>query len=306
MKVAKNQPGAVAAASGFEIIPISDERYPPLLRTICDPPDRLYVRGDPSLLSEPQLALVGSRRASAAGLRAARLFSGQAVAAGLHVCSGLALGIDGASHRGALAAGGKSIAVMATGIDQVYPARHRELADDLLQAGCLVTEFAPGMPPHRGNFPRRNRIISGLSLGVLVVEAALPSGSLITAGTALEQGREVFALPWSMLHKGGAGCLHLIRDGVKMVQRIDDVLEELGPLYALQQELFVNEGLDQAASVELSAGQRSLLRLVGFEAVSLEELVGLSGKPVERLLVELSSLELAGLVVRCPGGYIRS
>jgi DNA processing protein len=152
----------------------------------------------------------------------------------LHICSGLALGIDSAAHRGALATGGKSVAVMATGIDRVYPQRHQALAAQLEQAGCLVTEFLPGTPPLRHNFPKRNRIISGLSLGVLVIEAALPSGSLITAGTALEQGREVFALPWSMLHDGGRGCLQLIRDGAKMVQDVDDILEELGSLYARQ------------------------------------------------------------------------
>lgn len=301
MNVAKGQP---EAASDVEIIPLSDERYPPLLRTIYDPPDRLYVRGDSSLLSEPQLALVGSRRASAAGLRAARLFSQCSVVAGLHVCSGLALGIDGASHQAALAAGGRSIAVMATGIDRVYPARHRGLATDLLQAGCLVTEFPPGMPPRRGNFPRRNRIISGLSLGVLVVEAALPSGSLITAGTALEQGREVFALPWSMLHKGGAGCLRLIRDGVKMVESMEDILEELGPLYAVQQALFSSEVVE-AGSAGMTTGQRHLLQLVGFEANGLDELVALSARSVDELLADLSELELRGLISRCPGGYIR-
>ena len=205
MNVAKAKEAAQAA--GAIALAIDDERYPPLLRVIHDPPPLLYVRGDPAVLQEPHLAVVGSRRASPAGLRVAQILTGQVARAGLHICSGLALGIDGAAHRGALEAGGKSVAVMATGIDTIYPHRHLALAAQLEQAGCLVTEFPPGTPPLRQNFPKRNRIISGLSLGVLVVEAALPSGSLITAGAALEQGREVFALPWSMLHDGGRGCL---------------------------------------------------------------------------------------------------
>jgi DNA processing protein len=276
------------------------------LREIHDPPPLLYVRGDPALLREAQLAVVGSRRASPAGLRAAEVLSGQLTSAGLHICSGLALGIDGAAHLGALAAGGKSIAVMATGIDKVYPLRHRELAGELEQLGCLVTEFPPGTPPRRENFPQRNRIISGLSLGVLVVEAALPSGSLITAGTALQQGREVFALPWSMFHKGGEGCLHLLRDGAKMVQTIDDVLEELGPLYALQQDLFASAQGNEEQIEGLPGGLQPLLEWVGFELTTVDQLLKVSTKPVAQVLADLSALEMAGLIVRSAGGYIRS
>ncbi len=246
MNVAKAK--AAARAAGAMALAIDDECYPPLLRAIPDPPPLLYVRGDPAVLLEAHLAVVGSRRASPAGLRVAQALSGQLASAGLHICSGLALGIDSAAHRGALATGGKSVAVMATGIDRVYPQRHQALAAQLEQAGCLVTEFPPGTPPLRHNFPKRNRIISGLSLGVLVIEAALPSGSLITAGTALEQGREVFALPWSMLHDGGRGCLQLIRDGAKMVQDVDDILEELGPLYALQRDLATTAPARQACA----------------------------------------------------------
>ncbi len=295
------QAKAAAEAAGAIALSIDDECYPPLLRAIHDPPPLLYVRGDPRILLGPHLAVVGSRRASPAGLQIAQNLSGQLATAGLQVCSGLALGIDGAAHRGALFAGGKSVAVMATGIDRVYPRRHRALADQLEHAGCLVTEFPPGMPPLRQNFPRRNRIISGLSLGVLVIEAALPSGSLITAGTALEQGREVFALPWSMLHDGGKGCLQLIRDGAKMVREVEDILEELGPLYAVQQR-------SSAAGMpaESARSQDSwLLTLVGFEAVALNELVRLSARPVAQVLAELSALELAGQVARTAGGYIR-
>ena len=305
MNVADTRAEAALAACGAQTLSLSDERYPALLRTIYDPPPLLYVRGDLSLLQEAQLAVVGSRRASPAGLRVAQALSGQLTKAGLHICSGLALGIDGAAHRGALRSGGKSIAVMATGIDRIYPQRHRQLAAELEQVGCLVTEFPPGTPPQRQNFPRRNRIISGLSLGVLVVEAALPSGSLITAGTAMEQGREVFALPWSMLHKGGQGCLRLIRDGAKMVQTVDDILEELGPLYALQQDLFVPAQEADDASEGISGDMRQVLELVGFELITVDELVRCSGLPIAQVLSDLSALELAGLVARSAGGYIR-
>ncbi|MFT4614027.1 MAG: DNA processing protein, partial [Bacteroidia bacterium] len=244
-------------------------------------------------------AVVGSRRASAAGLRLAGQFSADACRAGLHVCSGLALGVDGAAHTGALDAGGKSVAVMATGIDRIYPRRHHQLARRMVECGALVSEFPPGTPPHRYNFPRRNRIISGLALGVLVVEAALPSGSLITAGTALKQGREVFALPWSNLHAGGRGCLQLIRDGACMVQGIDDILEELGPLFAVQQA-----GVAPAQEHELFVS--GLLVLLGFEAITLDELVQRAACPVAQVLRELSSLELDGSVMRVAGGYIRT
>jgi len=296
---------AALAGVGAEVLPVTDARYPPLLRTIHDPPPLLYARGDTALLCRPQLAIVGSRRSSPAGLRAAGALAGDAVAAGLAITSGLARGIDGAAHQGALDCGGGSIAVVATGIDRVYPAQHRRLADALVQAGCLVSEFPPGVPPLQSNFPRRNRIISGLSLGVLVVEAALPSGSLITARTALDQGREVFALPWSIYHAGGEGCLHLIRDGAKMVQTIGDLLEELGPMYALQRDLPHPRGAGQEV-VELSGRQQRVLELVGYERVSVDELSRLSALPIAAVLAELSFLEMQGAVSRAEGGYIRS
>ncbi len=189
-------------------------------------------------------------------------------------------------------------------IDRVYPASHRGLAEELVESGCLVSEFPPGVAPLRHNFPRRNRIISGLALGVVVVEAALPSGSLITARTALEQGREVFALPWSIFHTHGAGCLHLIRDGAKMVQTVTDVLEELAPLYTLQQELSGLSDEKQSGS-ELSAEQRAILELVGFEVVTADELVAVNAMPIGQVLAALSMLEMQGLVTQRDGGYIR-
>ncbi len=295
----------VLESLGARVLPLTDRRYPALLRTIHDPPPLLYVRGDHTALEEAQLAIVGSRKASPAGLRAAATLAGEAAAAGLSICSGLALGIDGAAHRGALAAGGCSVAVLATGIDRIYPVRHRRLATELEQRGCLVSEFPPGVPPLRQNFPRRNRLISGLSLGVLLVEAALPSGSLITAGTALEQGREVFALPWSVFHQGGAGCLRLIRDGARMVESIEDILAELAPLYRAQQALCDADSRDLRVNSECSEQDQEILALVGFEALSADELARVSGRPMAEVLAKLSALELQGRVGRCPGGYIR-
>ncbi len=292
--------GAVPEAAAAQTLSISDERYPPLLREIHDPPPLLYARGDLELLRQPQLAIVGARRASAAGLQAAEQIAGTLVQAGLHICSGLALGVDGAAHRGALKAGGKTIAVMATGVDMIYPARHRDLGEQLSRAGCLLTEFPPGTPPRRQNFPQRNRIISGMSLGTLVVEAALPSGSLITAGTALDQGREVFALPWSVAHKGGAGCLKLLREGAKMVTRVEDILEELGVLHDLQLDLLAKF---DAGEPRTRAG--NLLTLISCDPVSVDVLVDRSGLPTQEVMSLLSELEVSARVSRCPGGYIR-
>lgn len=292
---------AALVAAGAEVIPLSDDRYPPLLREIHDPPGQLYVRGDPGLLGKPQLAMVGSRRATAVGQRIAESLSAAAVGAGLQVCSGLALGIDGAAHRGALSGSGSTVAVMGTGIETIYPRAHHALAQEILNCGCLVSEFPPGTPPRPANFPQRNRIISGMSLGVLVVEAALPSGSLITARTAMEQGREVFALPWSIAHQGGAGCLKLLRDGARMVLTIDDVLEELGSLYNLQLDLLESRSGGDDPPVESSP----LLELLGYESVGLDALVSLSSLPAARVMSELSSLELKGLIARSAGGYIR-
>ncbi len=286
----------------YQVITIADDCYPPLLREIHDPPEKLYLRGDPALLCQPQLAMVGARRASAVALRIAETLAAAAVKAGLQVCSGLAQGIDGASHRGALAGGGKTIAVMGTGIDNIYPSRHAGLAREISASGCLVSELPPDAPPRPGHFPKRNRIISGMSLGVLVVEAALPSGSLITARSALEQGREVFALPWSIAHQGGAGCLQLLREGARMVVTIDDVLDELDALYRRQLDLLG----DALPPVVVPAPASPLLDLLGYEEVALEALVSLTGLPVAELLSQLSALEVAGAIVRGPGGYMRA
>lgn len=207
-----------------------DLDYPPLLREIPDPPVMLYVMGNRRVLSRPQLAIVGSRHPTPMGGENARAFAKSLAGAGLVITSGLALGIDGAAHRGAVEAGGKTIAVVGTGLDRVYPPRHRDLAHDIIRHGALVSEFPLGTPPKPENFPARNRLISGLSLGTLVVEAALQSGSLITARLATEQGREVFAIPGSIHSPQSRGCHALIRQGAKLVETAQDILEELGPL----------------------------------------------------------------------------
>lgn len=296
----ERQLNALLAVDG-RVIALGAPDYPYLLATIHDPPPLLYMRGNVELLQAPQLAMVGSRKASPPGVRYAQELASAAVRAGLTVTSGLALGIDGAAHRGALSAGGSSVAVMATGVETIYPRRHQQLAMHLLENGCLVSEFAPLTPALPQHFPARNRIISGLALGVLVVEAALPSGSLITAGTALEQGREVFAVPWFPAHPGGRGCLRLLRDGAAMVEGIDDILGELGALFQCQLELTpVAEDTSMAG-----ASQSWLLGLIGFEVVTVEALVTTSGRSVAEVLAALSRLELERSVVRHGGGYIR-
>ena len=289
---------------GARVFAITDPDYPALLRTIHDPPPLLYCRGATEVLRAPCLAIVGSRKASPAGLRMAAELAAAAAGVGLAVVSGLALGIDGAAHRGALSGGGSTLAVMATGIEQVYPRRHRGLAVDVAGSGCLLTEFPPGSPPLRANFPQRNRLISGLSLATVVIEAALPSGSLLTAGSALEQGREVFAAPWSIFHRNGRGCLRLIRDGAGIVESIEDVLLELGSLHQLQLNL-ENVVSEADSNDALPAGQARLLALLGDTAEDLDSLVTASQLPVATVLAGLSSLELLGRIARSPGGYVR-
>lgn len=217
------------------ILTLEDPAYPSLLKAIADPPPVLFVRGDPKILSKPQLALVGSRKPSPSGLRAAAEFAKGLVAAGWAITSGLAAGIDAASHKGALSTGGTTVAVLGSGLDQIYPAQNKGLATQIASRGALVSEFPPHTPPLAMHFPRRNRIISGLCLGVAVVEAALRSGSLITAKLALEQGREVFAVPGSIYNPLSQGCHILIQEGAKLVTGPADVLLEFeqSPLHGV-------------------------------------------------------------------------
>ena len=283
------------------LLPITDPAYPPLLREISDAPALLFVRGDPSILSAPQIAVVGSRNPSRGGCDNARAFSEHLSQAGLAITSGLALGIDACAHEAALAAGGKTIALAATGLDRVYPAAHRELAHRITAEGALVSEFALGTPPRREHFPQRNRLISGFSLGVLVVEAALKSGSLITARLAAEQGREVFAIPGSIHSPLARGCHALIRQGAKLVETAQDVLEELGALAH-----FVGNPVPASASpMAPDPAQQSLLDIIGHDPIEIDTLIVRSGLTAGALSSMLLHMELRGLIETRPGGKVQ-
>lgn len=281
--------------------------YPALLREIRNPPPVLYVRGNSASLSLPQVAVVGARRASRAGLDNALAFAADLAAAGFTITSGLALGVDAASHQGALKSAGKTIAVLGTGVDRLYPRRNVKLAEDILaNDGVIVSEMPLGTAPEAGNFPRRNRIISGLSLGVLLVEAAVRSGSLITARLALEQNREVFAIPGSIHNPLARGCHRMIRDGATLVETSGDIVEHLGGLLsglAQQQGLFDEAAGAAGLSVDLPAGQRSIIRALGGDPRSIEQLARDTGEDAGELMASLLHLELDGLVEQLPGGY---
>ncbi|MCX4186580.1 DNA-processing protein DprA [Methylophaga sp. OBS4] len=293
-------------AENRTVITLHDPHYPELLRQISDPPCVLYVQGDASLLSEWQLAIVGSRNPSASGRDTAFDFARYLAGGGLTVTSGLAMGIDGAAHKGALAAGGKTIAVVATGLDRVYPAQHRQLAHDIAANGAIVSEFPLGTTPRAELFPRRNRIISGLSLGTLIVEAALKSGSLITARMAMEQSREVFAIPGSIHNPLSRGCHQLIREGAKLVETADDIIEELSALAGVRKPLAVDLA-DFSVSHEKDSDYRILFEYLGYDPVPVDKLIENSGLTADVVSSMLLLLELQGEVESLPGGrYVRT
>ena len=298
------------AEPGTHLITLDDPIYPALLRQLPDPPVALFLQGRPAALQEPQLAVVGSRNPTPAGREIAERFSYEMAAHGLTISSGLALGIDAAAHRGALrATAGCTVAVFGTGPDRIYPARHRDLAHAIVdQGGVLVSEFPPGTPSRPGHFPMRNRIISGLALGVLVVEAALQSGSLITARSALEQGREVFAVPGSINNPLSRGSHRLIRDGATLVESGDDILRELAPL--LQPYLLApvasSEVTDGIALPPLAAEQQRLLQCLDDAPISIEAIAQLSGLTLPAVSSMLLSLELDGYLTKTPAGYART
>jgi DNA processing protein len=281
----------------------NDGDYPDLLREIPDPPPILFIRGDRSLLSSLQIALVGSRNPTPTATKTAHDFANNLASFGLTVTSGLALGIDYAAHQGALDAKGVTVAVAATGLDRVYPAKHKLLAENIITSGALVSEFPIGTRPQPGYFPRRNRIISGMSLGVLVVEAAIKSGSLVTARHAMEQGRDVFAIPGSIHNPLTKGCHHLIRQGAKLVETAEDVLEELGQMAqiginkepALQSESQVNK-------TSLGGEYDILLEKIAFDPTSVDILVQECEFTAEEISSMLLVLELQGYVLSAPGG----
>lgn len=284
-----------AAAPGRRLLTLADDDYPRPLLDIPDPPTLLYVRGRVELLARPALAVVGSRNATPQGEANARAFASALAAEGIVVVSGLALGIDAAAHRGALAGGGATVAVVGTGADRLYPARNRALAEEIADKGAIVSEFPLGTPAAAANFPRRNRLIAGLARGVLVVEAAIESGSLITARLAGEQGREVFAVPGSIHSPQARGCHRLIRQGAKLVETVDDILEELAlPAAAAP------ASAEPVAPADREA--QAVLDLAGFDPVGFDELLGRSGLTADALSVILLRLELDGRVASLPGG----
>ncbi len=292
------------------ILTLDDARYPRLLREIADPPPVLYVYGQLSVLTLNPFAMVGSRNPSKSGIETAFAFAKHLSSMGFSIVSGLALGIDAASHQGALAAGGATIAVTGTGLDRVYPAKHKDIAHQISEKGALVSEFPPGTAPSPGNFPRRNRIISGLSYGVLVTEAALKSGSLITARLAVEQGREVFAVPGSIHHTQAKGCNALIREGAKLVETAQHVLEEFRGIGSvmldnLTQDICgINESqLDNSDhSQELDEDYVNVLGGVGFEPTSVDKVITRSGLTADAVCSMLLILELRGYIVPAVGG----
>jgi DNA processing protein len=275
------------------IIALGDALYPGALLQTADPPLLLYALGRAELLGAPSVAVVGSRNPTPQGLDNARAFAAHLARSGYAVVSGLALGIDGAAHEGALAAGGATIAVVGTGLDRVYPRRHLELARRIAAQGVIASEFGLGMPPLEANFPRRNRIIAGLARGTLVVEAALRSGSLITARAAADAGREVFAIPGSIHAPQSRGCHALLKQGAKLVDGAEDILDELEP------------GAREGAAAETTGTAvrdgDALLEALGHDPVSLDALVARTGFAPEVLSARLLELELEGAVARLPG-----
>lgn len=282
---------------GNHILTLADADYPRNLLEIPDPPPLLYVKGRQELLQQAALAIVGSRNATAQGRKDAESFAETLSTGGLCIISGLALGIDAAAHRGGLAGKGSSIAVVGTGLDIVYPASNRDLAHRLAEDGAIVSEFPLATPSMAQNFPRRNRIISGLARGVLVVEAAVRSGSLITARLAAEQGREVFAIPGSIHSALSKGCHRLIKQGAKLVESAQDVLEELGWAAPAQPE--------PAPSAE-PGPMPELLAQLGHEPCGIDTLVERTGLTAERVSSILLELELAGRVATLPGGLYQA
>jgi DNA processing protein len=288
------------ATSGVRLLASTDPDYPPQLHQVPGSPAVLYVLGNVQTLAAPQLAMVGSRSATPGGRRTAHEFAACFARAGVTITSGLATGIDAASHEGALLGGGETVAVCGTGLDRVYPTQHSRLAARIRANGALVSEFPPGTPPRQMNFPRRNRLISALSLGTLVVEAARRSGSLITARHAVEQGREVFAIPGSIYNPLAAGCHELIRQGATLVEGPADVLSELK--IPLSNEALVQRGVGRARTRALDKGYEMLLDAVGFEPATLDVLVARTGLPGASIAAMLLVLELEGRIAPYPGG----
>ena len=285
---------AWSSQAGNRILTLADNDYPRQLLETADPPCLLYIKGRIDLLSRPALAVVGSRNATPQGVDNAESFARAASQAGLTIVSGLALGCDAAAHRGGLSGPGSTIAVIGTGADRIYPARNQALAHSIAGHGAIVSEFPLGTPPLAGNFPRRNRVIAGLARGVLVVEAAERSGTLITARLAGEQGRDVFAIPGSIHSPLSKGCHKLIKQGAKLVESAQDILEEMGLAGGAVQTESASEALDESSSRVLAA--------LGYDPCTIDMLLDRSGLTADALYPILLSMELEGRIATLPGG----
>jgi DNA processing protein len=286
-----------APAAGIAPVPWFDARYPALLACTPDPPPVLWARGDASILGRPAVAVIGSRAATSYALAVGGRLAAELAARSIVVVSGLARGVDSAAHRGCLDVAGMTVAVLGSGLDTVYPPEHEGLADQIAATGCVISELGPGAPPLPEHFPLRNRIISGISLAVVVVEASEKSGSLITARCAMEQGRDVMAVPGSVLSGRNRGSHSLLKDGAKVVESADDILEELGWPAARQ-------GVD--SSGKLLNSDPLLAKFEPGEVYELDALVDASGLPASRLLARLTELELLGQVTSVrPGCFTR-
>jgi DNA processing protein len=308
----------IESQPGLHCLLYSDPLYPRLLREIPRPPPVLYVRGEPACLSLPQIAIVGSRNPSGGGAENAERFAHYLAERGFAITSGLALGIDAAAHRGALRASGKTIAVMGTGIDLIYPSRHRQLAQAIIESGgALVSEFPLGTASHACNFPQRNRIISGLSGGTLVVEAAVQSGSLITASYALQQDREVFAIPGSIHNPLARGCHQLIRQGATLVETAQDIVDQLAGLLSYkrqelkqsksQSDFFTEDIRDEPEqSPILDESEQQLLQALGYDPLPVDMLAERTGMDIGSLSAQLIGLEIKGLVQQVGASYVRT
>lgn len=288
---------------GVDLLLLSDPRYPDLLRDIPDPPQLLYLRGELSDADGLSLAIVGSRRCTLYGRQQAERFARHLAAAGVTVVSGLARGIDACAHRGALQGGGRTIAVLGTGVKNIYPHEHAELADEVIASGALLSEACLHQAPVPGLFPQRNRIISGLSLGVLIVEAARNSGALHTARHALEQGREVFVVPGRLDSAASEGCHDLIRDGATLVRHADDVLESLGPL-AHPVQSGGGETVLSTRELNLNEQEREVLNLIDAAPCPIDEVLRTATLDDARVLSTLTVLEMKRLIRRLPGSHV--
>ena len=300
------------SAVNSQLIGFDDSNYPVLLKQIYDPPLVLFVKGNSHILNQQQIAIVGSRNSSIEGRENASDFARQLALYDLVITSGLATGIDAAAHKAVVKLNRPTIGVMATGIDKIYPRRHSQLASNILSTGgALISEFLPGVDPKSGHFPKRNRIISGLCFGVLIVEAALKSGSLITARCALEQNREVFALPGNIRNPQVQGCHWLIKQGAKLVEAPVDILEEVNSLSVnslnLNRKDSVNKGkqIENEKSCDQDLFNDVLLASVGYEVTPVDTVIARSKLPTDVVLTRLTMLELKGLVSAVPGGYLK-